>query len=122
MRLGPASSSKSIILGFHADKYIKISDIDFKKYTTILSEIGGYIALFYIFALPFMQFSVFNSYQKLTVKLVDQSENAHEFSEETLDLIKQRVSVEGIFTLFDQVNEMKDSHQEELVNVKKANK
>ena len=106
--LGPTKRKAGIHLGFHVDDYTKVSDIDFKTFSAIISQIGGLVTILYIFTLPIMNMSNFNSYQKLNVKLADQSEDANEFEQDTIDLVKQRVSVEGIFTLFDQVNQIRE--------------
>lgn len=70
--LRPSSRRGGISLGFHVSRYTKVSDLDFKPFSAIVSEIGGYIGILYIVMQPLIWLSNFSSFQNLQVKLADQ--------------------------------------------------
>ena len=59
--------------------------------------------MFYALLLTFFSHEVFRFHKQQSVRLVDEAAStSREFSEQTLELIKKRVSVEGLFTLYDE--------------------
>ena len=78
--------------------------------TAIVSEVGGYVTLFYALLLAILSPEVFRFHQRQSVRLVDEAAStSRDFSDQTLELIKERVSVEGLFTLHDEANIIKKS-------------
>ena len=82
---------------------------------------GGYIVLFYSIFYIFFNWEVFRFHERQSIKLVDDAvTGSTEYSKESLELIKRRVSVEGIFTLFDEASSITHSIEFEHSELKRT--
>jgi len=76
--------------------------------------------LFYSLFYLFLNREVLNFSEKQSIKLVDEAVSGNtEYSKETLEFIKRRVSFEGIFTLYDEANSITESIKFENSDLKK---
>ena len=91
------------------DSDYQIQQIRWKSITQIISEIGGYISVFFMLAYLLTSVSTLSSFEKHLVQLVDPGNQSPEIEKETLNLIKKRVSVEGLFQLYDEIDDIKMS-------------
>jgi len=97
-----------------------IQNIRWKNITQIISEIGGYISVFFIILYMLTTVNTLKNYERYSVKLVDPGNQSPEIEKETLNLIKKRVSVEGLFQLYDEIDDIKMKAMMESDKLKKA--
>ena len=99
---------------------IIVQNIRWKNITQIISETGGYISVFFIIAYLLTSVSTLRNYERYSVQLVDPGNQAPEIERETLNLLKKRVSVEGLFQLYDEIDDIKMNAIKENEKLKRA--
>lgn len=112
MRLdaAPGATLGKISMKFDIHDNVLVKQITFKNITSLISELGGYIVLFYSIFYIFLNKEVFKFTEKQSIKLVDEADNGKtEYSQATLEIIRKRISIESLFTLFDEAKTITES-------------